>query len=400
MTTEQRFRRLVSLYREAEFTPNSRDCTLTIADDDQLELLLSLLGAPREYGVELRHPFSEEKLGVGIRVSLRAGDPRIGLGLLADSFDDVLCFTGGRIKAPRFFLIGSRWATGDQHPPEVVDRYHKILALISLLAESAAYLDKESQELIFVDDGKLTLPLIYSAEELKHVELSVISELLDRFGQDTHRKQKLAILSKTVRSICSGVSAKTRFAHVLEHIKEVLKQFDEGYKLFVADFSYEKIVDQMETAKLEELAKIHKVFADVQNQILGIPVATVIVATQLKPTSTVDAVFWGNSAVLLGVWVFAVLIWLVMRNQLHTLSAIKEEIERKRKHIEREYAAVNDIVGKAFPSLNKRVCAQRVTLYAVDAVVAAGVVMAHVMYFVLTEPARIFVSEYLKQFCF
>ncbi len=400
MTTEQRFKQLVSLYRTVEFAPGSRGGTLTIADTNQLDLLRTLLSNTREYGLELRHPYSEEDLSVGTEVSIRASDPRIGLGLLADSFNDVLCFTGGRIKAPRFFLIDARWATGDPNPPEVIERYHKVLALISLLAESAAYLDKESQELIFVDDGKFTLPLTYSEAELQTVELSTINELLGRFGQDTHRKQKLAILSKTIRSICNSVSARTRFAHLIEHMVDVLKQFDEGYKLFVADFSYEKIVDQMETAKLEELAKIHKVFADIQNQILGIPVATVIVATQLKQTSTVDAAFWGNTAVLLGVWVFAVLIWLVMRNQLHTLNAIGKEIGRKRKQIEREYATVKDVVGKAFPSLDSRLRTQRWALYAVDGVVVVGVVMAHVMYFVLTDPARIFFSEYLSQLSF
>ncbi len=400
MTIEQRFKQLISLYREVEFSPSSRDGTLIIADVNQLALLRTLLENPREFGLELRYPYSEENLSIGTEVRLNARDPRIGLGLLADTFDDVLRFTNGRIKAPRFFLIDSRWATGDPNPPEVVDRYHKVLALISLLAESAAYLDKESQELIFVDDGKFTLPLIYGAAELQAVELSTINELLGRFGQDTHRKQKLAILSKTIRSTCSAVSAKVRFPHLLEHMGEVLKQFDEGYRLFVADFSYEKIVDQMEAAKLEELAKIHKVFADVQNQILGIPVATVIVATQLKQTSTVDAAFWVNSAILLGVWVFAILIWLVMRNQRHTLGAIGEEIERKCKQIKRDYAAVQDVVGKTFPLLKRRLCTQRWALRAVDAIVVVGVLMAHGMYLVLTDPVRIFVCEYLKQLGF
>ncbi|MCZ5662332.1 hypothetical protein O5623_28590 [Escherichia coli] len=61
-----------------------------------------------------------------------------------------------------------------------------------------------------------------------------------------------------------------------------MKVIKKGYKVFVSGFSYEKILDQLRVAKIEEMGKIHKVFSDIQNQILGIPVATIIVATQMK----------------------------------------------------------------------------------------------------------------------
>jgi hypothetical protein len=52
---------------------------------------------------------------------------------------------------------------------------------------------------------------------------------------------------------------------------------------------------------------------------LGIPVATVLVATQLKLATNWGEAAWINSAILAGVWVFAVLMVFVMRNQRHTL---------------------------------------------------------------------------------
>jgi len=386
MTNKQHFKQLVSLYREVKFEPSSRRCSLTVADADQLVMLQTLLADCREYGLTLVQPDSRDEVHVGTIVQLDADDPRIGLGLLAETFDNVLDFPSGRTKEPPFFLIDSSWATDDCNPPDIVCRYRQILLQINLLVESAAYFDKENQEMIFVDDGKFVLPILYDTKDLQAVSLQAVNDLLSRLSQDTHRMQKLVILSRTIRSICAVVPEKTRFKCFLMHQQDVLKQFDEGYKLFVADFSYEKIVDQMEDAKLEELAKIHKTFSDIQNQILSIPVATVIVATQIKATSKVDATFWVNTAILIGAIIFVVLTCLLIRNQRDTLKAIDQEIERKRIKIEKEYVAIKDITEETMGSLKKRLNAQRWTFRAVEIIVTIGMIMAISMYIMLTGP--------------
>lgn len=352
--SQESFKRLVALYRAITFAPGAREGSLTIADADQLHELQRLLAEPRQYGVSLLDGRLPASLNVGETIRLHADDPRIGVGLLAERFEEVLAFPSGRIKEPRFYLLHQAWACTDNAPPEQVQRYRHILNFIKLLEESAAYLDKENQDLVYIDDGKFTMPLQYTAQDLTEVDIASLEALLSRFSQDTHREQKLTIVAKAIQKLCGARSAQQRFSGLLERLPELLKQFDEGYRLFVADFSYEKVLDQMETAKLEELAKIHKTFADVQNQILGIPVATIIVATQLKETSTVDAIFWVNSAILVGVWVFVILTWLVMRNQLHTLDALDDEIKRKQDKIEKDYAPVKDVVSGIFPKLEAR----------------------------------------------
>ncbi|WP_374351664.1 hypothetical protein [Chitinimonas sp.] len=390
--SQEKFDQLVSLYRAINFQQGSRDGDLTIADEAQRSLLLNLLDDCREFGLSL--PTGEiTQVIVGGTLRLRADDPRTGIGLLADTFDDVLKFRSGRIKTPRYYLLDAGWAVGDTDPPDLVSRYAQVLALIDLLGESAAYLDKEAQALVFVDEGRFSMPILYEAKDLLALDVTSLESLLGRLGQDTHRDQKLAILAKAVQAICTAAVPVARFVCLLQHLPELLKQFDEGYRLFVADFSYEKILNQMEEAKLEELAKIHKTFSDIQNQILGIPVATIIVATQLKQTQKVDAVLWVNSAILVGVWVFAILTWLVLRNQRHTLDAIEEEIRRKLQKIEADYSAIKDSVTSTFPALNKRLRAQRIAFCAVDSIVVVGVILAHVIYFAMTDPAYAMLAQ-------
>lgn len=384
----ERFNRLAVIYSDITFGAQSREGDLTIKNDDQLQSLKSLLAEPREYALFLLPERPTDALKVGETIRLRADDPRTGIGLLADEFDDVLNFPQGRIREPRFYLIPVAWASTGNAPPDQVQRYRHVLSLVKLLEECSAYLDKENQELVFIDDGKFVIPVTFSSRDLPKLDIASLQVLITRFGEDTHREQKITILAKSVQRICGAKPPQQRFADLLDRIPEVLKQFDEGYRLFVADFSYDKVLDQMETAKLEELAKIHKTFADVQNQILGIPVATIIVATQLKETDAINAIFWVNTAVLVGVWVFVVLTWLVMRNQLHTLDALDNEIQRKKVKIEKEYAPIRDVVGSIFPQLEARLRTQRCAFRTVDVVVTIGLILAHIMYFLLTDPAQ------------
>jgi hypothetical protein len=228
------------------------------------------------------------------------------------------------------------------------------------------------------------------------MDVESISRLLESFENDTHRDQKLAILAKSVQTACNAAKPKERFGLLLEHLPELQKSFCEGYRLFVADFSYDKIVNQLEVAKLEEIGKIHKTFADIQNQILGIPVATIVVATQMKAASTVGYEFWVNTAVLVGCWVFAILSFFVLRNQLHTLNAIRDEIARKKQQMIIDYKPVEDLITQSFPFLETRLNTQRRAFYVVNFILVVGLILSHVVYFFLTDPVRIWISKFFS----
>ncbi|GAA0189837.1 MULTISPECIES: hypothetical protein [Cupriavidus] len=190
-----------------------------------------------------------------------------------------------------------------------------------------------------------------------------------------------------MRSVAGSAVPKKRFSTLLAHLSDLQKHFADGYRLFVADFSYDKVIDQIEAAKVEEIGKIHKAFSDIQNQILGIPVATVIVATQMKAADKVGYEFWVNTAVLIGCYVFVLLSALMLRNQLHTLDTLKTEITRKRNQMLDQYSEVADLVTGSFPALFARLRTQRIAFYFVGFVLFVGLVLSHVLYFALTQPA-------------
>ena len=53
----------------------------------------------------------------------------------------------------------------------------------------------------------------------------------------------------------------------MSKLEDVYKTLDHDYAVFASSFSYEKVRNEIENAKLEEQVKIHKVITDIQNQI-------------------------------------------------------------------------------------------------------------------------------------
>ena len=98
-------------------------------------------------------------------------------------------------------------------------------------------------------------------------------------------------------------------------------------------FSFEDFKHKIEDEKREYLLKINKIFSDMQNQLLTLPIASVIAASQMSKVGGFgDGV--KNIALLLGVYIFAYMIRIFAHNQEDSLDAMRSEIEIKKKEIQ------------------------------------------------------------------
>lgn len=337
---------------------------------------------------------SSLKVGQSVEISV---SPRLGFGLIKHDIGDLLAGSRkARIKEPSFFLmaegISSSDPIGDDHP---VARYRTVLRFIQTLKRSAAFLDADEPALVFIKDGKFELPIEYDTDDLKKMSLPVLQEILDVIPSGTHEKQCTSILAEAVVSLTEHLTSERRFSHLLANARELKKKFEQGYQLFAAGFSYEKVRDQVEAARVEYSGKIHKVFSEIQNQLLGIPVATIIVATQMKDAQTYGYEFWVNTAVLAGCWVFAILMIFLLHNQSHTLAVLRDEIDRQKRQLKKDFAAVADSFTETFNYLSKRASTQRIILRVIDIFVIAGLILSHVIYLKLTPPARDWAIDFL-----
>lgn len=384
--SDAKFETLLTLYRAADFG-EGREATLAVSSESIHEALTTCLSDAREYAVGL--DADSDEFAIGSTVNVVFEDPRTGLGVLASSLSEILQPTRYRLKEPKdYFLIDSKFAKNDGEIPGDVQKYRQVLRLIELLRQAAAFLDSDEGVLVFVHGGKFELPIEYGVKDLRALDDAAIEKLLTFVGNDAHVEKKLGILEGATKALLENWPKEQRFMHLLSNLPQLAEKASDGYKLFIADFSYDKVRDATEAAKVEYAGKIHKAFSDIQTQILGIPVATIVVASQMKDAKVIGYEFWVNTAVLVGCWVFAILVAFVLWNQTHTLAVLDAEIERQKELIKKQYKDIASQFVGVFKFLRRRLCLQRWALRAVGFVLFVGLILAHVIYFKLTVPAQ------------
>jgi hypothetical protein len=199
-------------------------------------------------------------------------------------------------------------------------------------------------------------------------------------------------MAEAVYEITAMLPSPKRFISLLENARDLRDRFEKGYKLFAAGFSYEKIRDEIEAARIEYTGKIHKVISDIQNQLLGIPVATIIVATQMKISKEIDRNFWINVAILIGACIFLLLLYFLVRNQRSTLDVIATEIQRQKAKLEKEYAAIAENFVSTFQSLDNRCRSQNLVLTVINCIVFTGFLLTTFFSYKMNQPVQQWLS--------
>lgn len=381
------FQKLVSIYRNVTFEQNATEGVLTLSNDELKNTLKELLEEDNldESGLSLPSGDIDNVLTAEM-VGLYINSPRIGVGILAKNLDELLAANKSCIEERKnYFLIDCKFSKQDHTVPDGVKRYRKLLEFIQLLKSAAAYLEFEREELIFINEGKFTIPIKYSYDNLLVADFEAIKTIEESFVNDLHKEQKLAILADALITLVKGAPSAERFKRLLTHLPELLSKFSDGYRLYVSNFSYDKVRSELEAAQIEYTAKIHKVFTDIQNQLLTIPVATVVVATQMKQATGSDQ-FWINTVVLIGSVIFVILVGFLVWNQKHTLDTLDKEITRQKILIANKYQDVENF-DDIFTGLTKRLCFQKIILMVIGLVIFIGFAVAIIGYFIFTPVA-------------
>lgn len=366
------FADLIAIYRATRFDGDENG-VLTIADERMVATLNSIMENDELYeetqiAVEGGDDFT---VGSEVRVSIRAPNAAT-MGLLVDSFDDLFRAPNAAIAEPeRYYVKNVAFASGDPPPPVLV-RYRAALELLAILRETASLVDMTRRELIFLGKERVDIPLQFDARDLTGDVVEVTARLTRLFDDDLHIDEKRTILQTTLIEMVRTMRPQARLGYIIRDVERIVDEVQKGYRLFTSSFSYSKVRNDVETARLDLVGKIHKTIVDIQGQLLGIPVATVVVVSQLKVASACDVNLWTNSGVLLGAWIFVGMLVIAVLNQSKTLDVIADEVARQRMRIADDFAAVDYQFSDVFDDLDERIDWHRRALLIVSAVLAAG----------------------------
>lgn len=378
------FADLVELYRHTAFDGDGGG-VLHIANDQVANTLRAIDADEALYDLTQISLADAGTFAVGDLVAINVRAPSYKLGLLARDFDAVFAAPHASFDEPEaYYVVDPGYARSDEPVPVALARYRAMLTLVSLLREAANYVSELHRELVFIGEDKVVVPISFVASDLPASIEEQAARLNAVFEGATHRDEKTGLLADAVMEIVRAQRQADRFVYLITNLALLCEKVEKGYRLFVSSFSYSKVKKEIETARLDYVGKIHKTIVDIQGQLLGIPVATIVVATQLKKPEWCDVTFWSNTAVLLGTWIFIGLLWLAVRNQRHTLATISLEMKAQRERLDREEAALRDDFVGIYDDLDKRVRWHRTVLLIVGGVALASAVFSTLAYLMLT----------------
>ncbi len=379
------FADLVEIYRHTRFDGEGGG-VLTIANDHVADTMRAIESDPDLYDLTQISLVDQQDPMKGVEVAINVAAPSLRLGILAADFDSLFLSPDAAFAEPaNYFVVDLKYAAGDQPAPEILIRYRALLAVIEVLADAATFVDKSQREMVFIGNETTVVPILFKQIDLPASLMENADRLARLFADPLHRQEKSDLLAAAMIDIASAQRPSKRFQFIIANLDHLCDEVEKGYRLFVSSFSYSKIRKEIEKARLEYTNKIHKTIVDIQGQLLGNPIATIVVATLFKPSRGCGIEFWANLAVLLGAWIFVALLGLAVRNQWHTLRTLAREIEGQRTALENDYAAVSNDFMDLFDDLDDRIGWHRKVLVAVGGLAILGGLSATVTFLMLTE---------------
>lgn len=207
--------------------------------------------------------------------------------------------------------------------------------------------------IIFVGKKNLKINSEYSADDLNGDLILVKSFIRDYIQNDFHQEDRHL-------SIINGLHESYKNTEI--SLSDFLKNFDTFYRmvksnfqLYMDKFSFNDFKNQVEEDRREYTIKINKVFSDMQNQLLTLPIATLLAAGQIVFVSSTSD-FIKNTLIMIGIIVFCVFVLMQISNQKVTLDALDEEIKsRKQAMAEKDESDYRSEYLDAYGKLDERI---------------------------------------------
>ena len=133
------------------------------------------------------------------------------------------------------------------------------------------------------------------------------------------------------------------------------------------------------------MLKLNKVFSEIQNQLLAIPVALILIGSQTAPTESVSL---HNIFIFFSMLVFSALMSLLLRNQRHSLDSIKIEMMNQWDEIKQKHVLTTEKLQIHYEDLEKRYGRQKLFLGIVSGIIALAVLASAANFVYATAELR------------
>lgn len=307
-----------------------------------------------------------------------------------EDLNDMLAVAANRSRVPERFAVRSLSFTyplleaSISQPPEV-EAYFGAVGLWKAICQLADLSDSAGSYVLFVagHNARLKLRGDYGISHL-HPNPSVTPFAAEFNGDSIHADQKRSIIRSVLIDAFKSRKEAT-FGEVLSRFQEIESEVRKSYAMYMAEFSVKKVITEVERQNLDDTLSLNKTLSDIQNQLLALPAAILLAGATLKLEEPLR-----NYAVLVGVLVFCLFMWMLIGNQKHSVNAISSHIRIRKKKVEAMPTDAGLDASELFKPLECRVRRQKFTLFLIKAVVAGVLIVCFLAVLDVNGHVRIF----------
>ncbi len=160
------FAELVEIYRNTAFD-GAGGGILHVASQALGETIRAIEADEALYDLTQIALVTPGAVSVGDEVGITIRAPNHRLGLLVPDLDALFNAPDASWnEPPAYYVVEERFARGDAAVPVALARYRSLLMVTAVLREAANYVSELQRELIFIDDEKTVVPIIFSSGDL------------------------------------------------------------------------------------------------------------------------------------------------------------------------------------------------------------------------------------------
>lgn len=262
-----------------------------------------------------------------------------------------------KIISPASYYIQNIGFQNSEHI--FIKKYHALINFIQSIGDLAKY-KEESPDIttcvIICEQKALILPIIYSGEDVVNIdfpieEMNYATELFKK----NNSEEKLLFINELMEFL-SNVTEENRFVYLLQNFNEYYSKSIDSFQYYIRNFSYNKLKSELDNAILDYSKKIQSVINDAQSKLIAIPAAFVLAAANIEFDNILSI---KNIAILISLYIFALLIGIFLNNQSSVLNMIDINIQSYKG----SFGGNGNVVKDAFILVDKELIKQKKRLF-------------------------------------
>lgn len=168
-------------------------------------------------------------------------------------------------------------------------------------------------------------------------------------------EEKLLFINELMEFL-SNVTEENRFVYLLQNFNEYYSKSIDSFQYYIRNFSYNKLKSELDNAILDYSKKIQSVINDAQSKLIAIPAAFVLAAANIEFDNILSI---KNIAILISLYIFALLIGIFLNNQSSVLNMIDINIQSYKG----SFGGNGNVVKDAFILVDKELIKQKNRLF-------------------------------------